>query len=156
MANNYLQFSEMIENLTPDEKEWVQMTLFHELGEVGNEKADEAFLDALGLGTPTGMDDPEGWPDFNWDIVDRDGVHLWIYAEESGDIDHVGAFVRSFLAKFRPKEVFKLTWSETCSKLRVGEFGGGALFVTAEEYDCLQTWLWFKEKQKKFDESGSK
>ena len=41
--------------------------------------------------------------------------------------------VRKFLKQFRPDDCWSLTWSETCSKPRVGQFGGGAVFVTASD-----------------------
>jgi hypothetical protein len=40
--------------------------------------------------------------------------------------------VQKFLTKFRPDQCWSLTYSTTCSKPRVSEFGGGAVFVTAE------------------------
>ena len=58
---------------------------------------------------------------------------MWLYAEEWGDVEHVACLVRQFLLRFRPDRCWSLTYSCTCSKLRVGEFGGGAVFVTADE-----------------------
>ena len=41
--------------------------------------------------------------------------------------------VQKFLKRFRPDQWWSLTYAATCSKPRVGEFGGGAVFVTADE-----------------------
>ncbi|NLX98614.1 MAG: hypothetical protein GXY83_20845 [Rhodopirellula sp.] len=64
---------------------------------------------------------------------DRWKRHLWIYADENGNPTHVVWLVRKFLKKFRPADSWSLTYSVTCSKPRVGEFSGGAVFVTADE-----------------------
>ena len=61
------------------------------------------------------------------------GRHLWFYAEESGSPDNVAWLVQKFLKRFRPDQCWSLTYAATCSKPRVGEFGGGAVFVTADD-----------------------
>lgn len=43
--------------------------------------------------------------------------------------------VQAFFWKFRSREVFSLTYAETCSKMRVDEFSGGWLVVTATAWD---------------------
>ena len=67
------------------------------------------------------------------------GRHLWVYAEESGSPDNVAWLVQKFLKKFRPDQCWSLTYSTTCSKPRVGEFGGGAVFVTADDDPLART-----------------
>ena len=69
------------------------------------------------------------------------GRHLWVYAEESGNPDNVAWLVQKFLKKFRPDQCWSLTYATTCSKPRAGEFGGGAVFVTADAImwqNCLR------------------
>jgi hypothetical protein len=149
MADNYLQFSEIIPNLTDAEEAWLKEQLQPVCVFGDNEYAEDAvpaelvdtdpdwsgirFLrdkgdhdptwDYLGFGY-TFHDDPEqgGW-----------GRHLWLYAEECGNADNVAHFVQKFLTAFRPTECWALTWATTCSKPRAGEFGGGAVFVTTDE-----------------------
>ena len=58
---------------------------------------------------------------------------MWLYAEEWADLERVAHLVQKFLEQFRPEGCWSLSWATTCSKPRVGEFGGGALFVTAED-----------------------
>ncbi len=41
--------------------------------------------------------------------------------------------VQKFLKQFAPNDSWSLTWATTCSKPRAGEFGGGAVFVTASD-----------------------
>ena len=147
MADNYLQFSEVISKLTKKEEAWLkeQLQPIRVLGDreypedavpadLADKNADWAgvrFLrdktdhdpewDALGFEYSFHDDhDPKGW-----------GRHLWVYTEESGGPDNVAWLARKFLKKFRPDQCWSLTYSTTCSKPRVGEFGGGAVFVTA-------------------------
>lgn len=159
MADNWLQFSEVIPHVTADEEAWINEQLEavaivdgkeypYELGDdeikIGNElvKAEKAefagcraYRDMEGYdfgqyGYEIGFqyeflddhDEPDGW-----------GRHMWLYADEGAELDLVAHLVQKFLRAFRPKDCWSLTYAETCSKACVGEFGGGAVFVTAAE-----------------------
>jgi hypothetical protein len=149
MADNYLEFSEVIPNLTEPEEAWLKEQLQAVSVFDGREYVEDAvpteltntepdwsgihFLrdktdydpdcDMLGFDYAFHEDhDPQGW-----------GRHLWLYAEECGNPDNVAWLVRKFLKQFRPKQCWSLTYAITCSKPRIGEFGGGAVFVTADE-----------------------
>jgi len=37
--------------------------------------------------------------------------------------------------------------ASTCSKMRPGEFGGFAYFITRDELRCTSTWQWLQEQQ---------
>lgn len=112
MADYYIQFSESIEGLTDEEKTWVKEELTPPL----ERDTSEAFL--------------EDWPRFSWTF---DGDELWIFSDDNGCVDHVGIFVQRFLSRWRPEGIFKLTWSDTCSSLRIGAFSGGWLVVSKDE-----------------------
>jgi hypothetical protein len=151
MANNYLQFSEVIRQITIVEEKWLQEQLEvvhvfdgreyreHELPE----ELDPTEAQFIGCRAFRDMEDYDASEEdagfcYLFDTaedVDPDhwGRHLWIYADEGGDLDRVAHLVQKFLKTFRISECWSLTWSESCSKPRVGEFGGGALFVTAGE-----------------------
>lgn len=129
MANNYLQFSEVILHLTPEEATWLEERLAHD------KESDEVEQD------------------FEWGIKDdsdqldelsgRQCVqYLWIYAEENGEPEHLEKPISEFLAKFRPSCAWILTWAVTCSEMQVGEFSGGAMIVTKDgaEYMEIETW----------------
>ena len=116
MADNYLQFSEKIDHLTREEEEWMQT----EITLLSN--YDEGI-------TPNTFEDGLG---FDWNI-NRKEHELWIYAEENGNIDTIAYFVQEYINTFRLSYVFSLTWAETCSKPRVGEFSGGWMVVTADK-----------------------
>ena len=115
MANNYCQFSCALEAPTPKEIKWLKKKL-EELEEQQE-------------------DDYEGMNfQANIEIADAaGGKMLWIHADESGSPDDVANFVQAFLVANRPKDSFVFSWSFTCSKPRLDEFGGGACFVTAKK-----------------------
>ena len=154
MANNYLQFSEVIVDLMEPEEAWLkeqlqQVCLF-------GDKEFPADEDGYPAGNPKETadqdpdwviprflrehrgeleDDAQGFcAEFHDDHASANGWgrHLWVYAEEGGDPDHVAWLVQKFLKRFRPRECWSLTYATTCSKPRIGEFGGGAIFVTAD------------------------
>lgn len=151
MANNYLQFSEVMRQITPEEEKWLQEQLEvvyvfdgseyreNELRE-GQDPAEAEFIGCRVFRDMEDCDASEEDAGFSYlfdtaEDGDPDcwGRHLWIYADEGGDLDRVAHLVQKFLRAFRPGECWSLAWSESCSKPRVGEFGGGALFVTVGE-----------------------
>jgi hypothetical protein len=149
MANNYLQFSEVLPHLTDREIEWLKAQLQRIYVFQGRqysedelppqllpESADWAgcrvFLDMLEYDAE--FDEGAGFEyEFHLEPDADLGRHLWLYAEESGYVSRVTHLVQKFLRNFRPKDCWSLTYALTCSKPRVGEFGGGAVFVTATE-----------------------
>jgi len=140
MANNYLEFSECIEELTDEEI---------------------AFFDACFKWEPPYNEDHELPEDFEWPAwydqdaesvgfdydLDRKARTLDFYGEEYGNVDTVGALVHEFIVKFRPDFVFHLTFAETCSKLRTGEFGGGALVVSKYGIEWVNAHQWATDKE---------
>ena len=162
MADNYLQFSQVIANLTEAEEAWLdeQLQPIRVFGETEFPEdavpAELANKEADWTGARFLRDNPDYDPDwqvlgFECEIHDDDeegwGRHLWVYAEESGEPDNVAWLVKKFLKKFRPDQCWSLTYATTCSKLRVGEFGGGAVFITADTI-CWQNAYGFIEDQR--------
>jgi len=150
MANNYLQFSEVLPRLTDAERTWLTAQLESVCVFAGVEYADDAVPAELKSRDPDwrGCRAFRDWPDyepsfstdpeFQYQFCDDEpdldwGRHLWLYSDECGNPDQVAQFVQKFLRQFRPHDCWSLTYSCTCSKPRVGEFGGGAVFVTADE-----------------------
>lgn len=134
MANNYSQFSEgMFENLTAEEEAWIT--------EVLKEKDTEKVQDLLG----DVQFDAYMWPGFQFEIEEerrfsgseKEEVvrYLWLYSNECVCSDNVIAFLQAFIREFRPSAVVSFTWADYCSRLRVGEFGGGWGVITAEKYE---------------------
>ena len=67
-----------------------------------------------------------GEPGNSWD------KYLWLFCKDCGDLEQVSQLVQKFLRQFRSGQSWSATYAVTCSKPRVGEFGGGAVVVTAE------------------------
>jgi hypothetical protein len=142
MADNYVQFSEVVPALTAEEQGWVERTLG------GDDDADLGRI-LRKAGIRTRDVDPDDWPGFEWEVA-KPGNDLWLYAQGSSNAAHAGQFVRALLARFRPGDCWSLAWAETCCRPRVGEFGGGRLFVTA---DCVRVFTaagWLAERRRAF------
>ena len=157
MSDNYLSFSEMIEDLTDDEKKWIESIPDRGDFEDNDEYEDEdaamkAYAKAL---NDHGICANEMLADGNIDVfpmcsLEIQEENLWIstQGEEHGYPSHVAAVVQGFIKKFRPDYTFKLTWCEYCNKLRIGEFGGGWLLVDKDRIVYGNTWAAVDEEAK--------
>ena len=148
MANNYSQFSEAICKITPEERDWINLVLHLDVEE---DEEREQLYQALGLDgskeqLPT-ADELECWPQFEWSL-DSEG-DLWLYSDEGANLEHLEYFVGAFIRKFRPDYIFKATGSETCSKPRIGEFGGWWLVISRDKVQGGNTWDAATEAAKK-------
>lgn len=140
MANNYLTFSECIPDISEEEAAFVRECLLWE---------------------PPYNDDHELPEDFEWPAwydqdaegvgfdahIDKKDKAVYFSAEEYGNVDTLAAMVHELITKFRPDFVFSLTYSETCSKLRLGEFGGGAIVVSKYGTDFINAHGWASERE---------
>jgi hypothetical protein len=144
MADNYLQFSEILPRLTAEEEAWLKDQLAPARFDAeGNEIPEDSDKDAAWTGPRFLRGDLDFDPEYDsmgfqyaFDEDEPDapigwGRHLWLYADEWGEPYRVGLLVKAFLARFRPNDTWELTWASTCSKPRVGEFHGGSMFVAA-------------------------
>jgi hypothetical protein len=65
---------------------------------------------------------------------------LWIYdGNASGDTDHVLAFVSKLGPMLGITGLWGFEWSHTCSRPRLGAFGGGALVIDLASGETLGT-----------------
>ncbi|NLX98374.1 MAG: hypothetical protein GXY83_19625 [Rhodopirellula sp.] len=176
MADNYLEFSEEITGLTENEKQW-WLDQFEPVYVFGDKEYTEANLPAqcdtakadwYGCRGYRDMPDCESSPfaqvGFAYVFIEApaeddvdSGRCLHIYSQDWGSLDGVAHLVQKFLKKFRPKECWSLTWAETCSKPRIGNFGGGWMFVTAEKVEWGDTFsqaeaLWKASQQQDAEE----
>jgi hypothetical protein len=161
LADNYIQFSEVIPSLTAAEEAWLEEQLIgiavvegveypYDLGDcqvvLGESNKTVPVEQAEFAGCRAYRDMPEYDFEMYGDSVgfqyrfdddteppDGYGRHLWIYADEGSAPALVAHLVQKFLQEFRPRDCWSLTYSTSCSKPRVGEFAGGAMFVTAAE-----------------------
>jgi hypothetical protein len=90
--------------------------------------------------------DLDYWPDFDWQLSTEER-ELWIYSEESGNLNNVATLAQAFLKRFRPSGYWSFEYAYTCSKPRVGEFGGGGAFITAKEIKWLEPWQRIAEEE---------
>lgn len=150
MADNYRQFAEVIEGLNDEEADWLESELENSLDACESDEERDARRAVIEQQFE--CDEPEYWPDFNWEVAREPGKkhELRVFAEDHGSVEDVAGVVRAFLRKFRPKDSFILSWSDTCSKLRTGEFDGGAIFVTAQGVEFLQASAWAQFKQEEW------
>lgn len=151
MADTYVQFSEVIGDLTDEEKAWVEKLPEPYFLQQHNEKRRDyprrkaAAKKRIMSRFPAIEEDSwDEFPSFKWKVTEApDGTQeyrWWIYSDTNGLPDHVAAAVQSFLKKFRPKKVFTLTWAETCEELKHGAFGGGWIAVSARSIQRSNSW----------------
>lgn len=149
MADYFTQFSEIVPRLTAQEETWLKGKL--EIIE-GPEGLDQSRI----------AGELEGYCgcvvcqcEFCDSCDPEIGRHAWLYAECSAELELVGLVMQQFLKQFRPNECWSLTYAATCSKPRVGEFGGGALFVTATEIKWQNSYDFITEQRAAFAGHGS-
>jgi hypothetical protein len=168
MAESYLEFSEVIAHLHPDQEAWLrrQLEVVYVFGDLEYpeddlpEHLDPADADWYGCRAWRDLADYEPEEDspvgFAWEFHDdRElpegmGRHLWFHSEEGGEPERVAHLVRKFLREFRPQESWSLSYALTCSKPCPGEFGGGAVFVTARQIRHFSTFDWIEACARSF------
>jgi hypothetical protein len=142
MADNYLQFSESLDSLTPEETAWLRAQL---------DNSPDTDCPRFLLDYPE-REEGDDYCGFDYEFRDgNDGHDLCIYAEDSGDLGRVAHLVQRFLKQFHPDQCWPLTYANTCSKPRGGEFGGGAVFVTADEIRWNDSGDFVEEQRKVFN-----
>lgn len=116
MANNYCQFSFILDNVTPEQEDFI--------------------IDGVNA---RNEDNYDGGVTFDSNLPE-----LHIFASEYGDLDIIAEVLRDYLATYRPAECLGFTWAMTCSKMRPNEFSGGGVFITKDEIKFLnaETWVW--------------
>jgi len=164
MANNYLQFSEELVGLSEDDAKWatdylaffskVQSDCDEQGIEIEEHPMADEFMRRRDLYDLD--EDAEGLDfqyEFQYEFEDEEGEGLkalWFIGDEYGNVDHVCLFVQEFLRARRPDGCFHISWAVTCSRPRIGEFGGGAAFVTAEKIEWMNSYDWIDKKCKEF------
>lgn len=152
MANNYIQFSAQF--ALPKGAKIKKVKAWLALAK-GEPREPDDTTDAWD-GTPDSpnapwrdSDDPDNLPCFQCD-VDENG--LWVYSEENGGTDGAVALVQEYWAKFGPPDGDEegiIEFACTCEKMRVGEFGGGAVAFTRTKVKWFNPWMdaekWLKK-----------
>jgi hypothetical protein len=153
MADNYLQSSFCIDDVSESEISWLK-SMFDFMDRLSQQETHElsdgekAILrDTMGWG---GGELPETYWGWELEIIKNEWAAL--YAEEFGDVEMMTELMQRFLQKFRPKKYVVLTWAETCSKPRPDEFGGGAMLVTSKEVRRMNAHRWADEEMEKLQQ----
>ena len=134
MADYYTQYSAEIDKLTDAEINWLEVRL---------EDIEDARADDDGLGE----DDDIGQ-------VELEDRTLWFCGRESGDPGAIADFVQGFLKQFRPNGSFSMGHTFSCSRPRLDGFGGGAVFVTAESIEHVDSFTWLRARCKEHEKRG--
>ncbi|WP_421950112.1 hypothetical protein [Pelagibacterium sp.] len=82
---------------------------------------------------------------FGLAIQPGEGTHLWIYVDDTGDLEDVITFVKRCAAEFGLTGRWGFQYSHTCSRPRIDAFGGGAHVLdlaTGETVDWIVTDEW--------------
>jgi hypothetical protein len=149
VADSYTQFSEMLKVKKEKERAWFRLML-----RAGDKTVSDHWLDNEPMTEAAkvwekilGKENDES-AEFHWEIEDE-GV--WFYADCCGNCEHAAKLVQRFFQDMRPKgnDIFTLTWAGTCSKPRLGQFGGGACVVTKKKIYWMNTWDWVEQQVKK-------
>lgn len=82
------------------------------------------------------------------EVEDTEAI-VYFSDNEGGNLDLVCDFMQEFLIYSNSDSYFSMSWSESCSKHRVGEFGGGAVVVTKEEQKVVSSFLFLNRKSGK-------
>jgi hypothetical protein len=108
MADNYLQTSFLIDNLTQkDIDKFVKII----------KNTDE---------TPFNFATEE-------DPSNKDKKQIWIYGDTYFDVDLTAKIIQKFLKRCKLDRIIAFEYSMTCSKMRLDEFGGGAVVISMDK-----------------------
>jgi hypothetical protein len=135
MANNYATFSEAI---------------------VVNDKvAVEKFLDGYYASLDSGGDEWEGWGgvEIGWDKDWKDNDYVWIHAEEYFVDEELVYIVQGILTADKQSLPTTVGVAFTCSRPRIGEFGGGVYVIYKDWWAYCDP---YTMAQKVIREHGSK
>ena len=94
-------------------------------------------------------EDDDRW--LSLDHAEAEDDTVWIASEEGTDLEFLSDVLQDYLQHNDHHGSIAFTWAETCSKLRVDEFGGGAVFITHDTQVWLNTghWLQIQEENRK-------
>ena len=152
MANNYSQFSEYVTFETAEQRDWFIERLDFDAedycdpedAEDGDTKTHDSPL-YIEM-TELGVDD---CTTFSGIRAETEGeLDLWVCSEEGGDLSALATLVAHYQRVFGIKTPWGASGSSTCSRPRVGEFGGFACFVHLGKQEWIDTWSWVEGKEK--------
>jgi len=137
MANNYGQFSFTVPCPSTEAKDW----LVKILGMDPEDDPENALiLEEIGF-------DVEYLSLPSWEYhVEPEGGVFWFHGDE-GVVDGFDELLQRYVRMFMPNGSIGYGVAWTCSKPRVGEFGGVAVFITAQDVRHMSTDQWITEQR---------
>ena len=151
MAEYFTQWSTELEIKSEEERAWLDEVLSLNLEDMEDEDEDfdqyQVMADVkknLGFQLTENDFDSGSFPGFEFRVSKE---NLWAYSEDDGNLDALSRIVQAFFKKFRPDGFFYVTWANTCSKMRVHEFNGGAMAVTAENIKFFNVTDFIREQE---------
>lgn len=67
---------------------------------------------------------------------------FWFYSMGYGDLVALADFLQEFIAVHRPDKEITVEFAQTCSRPRLGEFGGGSFHITKDRQLWFSTSSW--------------
>lgn len=131
MANNYTLFSYLLP-LTPDQIIYTS-SLLARMENYDPDQDDLFIADLLNENETV---------DFKHHAEEG---RYWFHADESGDPEQLALLIHHLITTF-DLPPFGFQWAHTCSKPRIDEFGGGAVWITKKGFEWLSTDSWLYEK----------
>lgn len=131
MANNYTSFSCFLP-LTPEQTAYATELLL-QMEDYNSDDPEPSIRDLM---TDTECVEFAHKPQ-------KDGY--WFYTEGSGNPEQLALFIQHLIEYFNLPP-FGFDWSYSCSKPRIDEFGGGAIWIAREGFEWLSTDSWLYEK----------
>jgi hypothetical protein len=83
--------------------------------------------------------------------IQKDNKTVWLYGEESVDLDQMVKVLCEFQTHFKLKTPVSFSWANTCSKLRLDEFSGGAVVVKDGKSYWVDAQCWAQKKLKELE-----
>ncbi|ARJ65976.1 hypothetical protein WV31_10085 [Magnetospirillum sp. ME-1] len=77
--------------------------------------------------------------------LEAEGDGLIIWAEDHGCVGATADAIQDAMATFGIAEPVILEYADTCSRMRSGEFGGGAVVITATAQEWMNTSDWARQ-----------
>ena len=108
---------------------------------------------------PTWYKDKLSINDFGEDTVEEymnigyklEDEYLWIYSEEYPNIDSLVSIIYSVMKYYNSNKYVSFEYANTCNKLRLDGFGGGAIFIARSGIKYYSTYDWIWEQIKQFE-----
>ena len=71
--------------------------------------------------------------------LDTNPLSVIFYSDDNEDLEILANIIQEFIRTFRPDEIIGWEYACTCSKPRLGEFGGGCVVVSKDRIRWTNT-----------------